>query len=215
MAKRKPPVRKAHRGDRQKLGGRPVKPLVLLAVEGATEREYVKALIANRYGNRIAVRFAPTGDHSSLDNLVASIGREMKEYGAQVKGAWIVCDTDKNACHRVKLEKWLAGSKRHHAVISCPCVEYWFLLHLCESPSSVAAKNAKRELGKCWQWGEYRKGGQVPSELIEATDEAVRRAHQRRKSLGDDADAWNSLQWTDMPELIAWLDELDPGETRH
>lgn len=215
MAKRKPPVRKAHRGDRQKLGGRPVKPLVLLAVEGATEREYVKALIANRYGNRIAVRFAPTGDHSSLDNLVASIGREMKEYGAQVKGAWIVCDTDKNACHRVKLEKWLAGSKRHHAVISCPCVEYWFLLHLCESPSSVAAKKAKRELGKCWQWGEYRKGGQVPPELIEATDDAVRRAHQRRKSLGDDADVWNSPQWTDMPELIVWLDELDPGETRH
>ena len=213
MAKRNPPTRKISRGDRRRFEGKPVKPHVVFAAEGETERAYFHALRTNRYGDRIAFTFSKTRDHSSLTKLVEAIRREGAVGGFGVTGAWIVCDVDENACHKGKLDKWLGESEKHRAAISHPCIEYWFLLHFCESPSSGSAQGVVKELEKAWP--QYRKGGQVPSELIEATDEAVRRAHQRRKSLGDDADAWNSPQWTDMPELIAWLDELDPGETRH
>jgi len=190
-------------------------PLVVFATEGETERAYLKALLTNRYGG-VAFKFVSSRNRSSLINLVDSIRCEEKdEAPSGVAGAWIVCDRDENAPHRAKLEKWLDESERHHAAISHPCLEYWFLLHLCENPSSASAQKAVKELEKAWRWGEYKKGGQAPPELIGATDEAVRRALQRRQSLGDDADAWNSSQWTDMPKLIAWLDELDPGEARH
>lgn len=216
MAKSKSPVRKAHRGDRQKLGGRPVKPLVLLAVEGATEREYAKALIANRYGNRIAVRFAPTRDHSSLDKLVSSIGREMKEYGAHAKGASIVCDTDANACHREKLEGWLSWSERHHAAISHPCIEYWFVLHIKSTSRSLDAQHVVKELDNEWPGGKrYKKGALIPADFIDATEDAIKRVSARRQSLDSGADAWNSPQWTDMPELVEWLDDLDPQSSVH
>lgn len=47
-----------------------------------------------------------------------------------------------------------------------------------------------------------------------ATDRAVSCARQRRSSLDSGADAWNPPQWTDLPELIDWLDELDPKEKK-
>ena len=47
-------------------------------------------------------------------------------------------------------------------------------------------------------------------ELIDATDLASQRVHERRRGLGGGSDAWDSPQWTDMPELIEWLDDLDP-----
>lgn len=216
MAKKKRGTRPGRDRGRREVGDKDLKPLVVFAVEGETERAYVKALIANRYGDRIAFKFAPTGDQSSLTNLVSSIELKIRREGAGVKGAWIVCDRDENAHHRKQLDNWCAESEQHHAAISCPCIEYWFILHIKPNSSSHDARHAVKELDKAWPGGKkYKKGGQVPPELINATDEAVCRAHQRRKSLGGGADAWNSLQWTDMPELIAWLDELDPGETRH
>ncbi len=53
--------------------------------------------------------------------------------------------------------------------------------------------------------GEHKKGGQAPSELIDATDQAVRRADRRWKSLAEGADARSAAQWSDTPEPIARL----------
>ena len=214
MAKKKPLTRKITRGDRKQCEGKPLRPLVLFAAEGETERKYLQSLSASRYGDRIAFTFANTGDRSSLIKLLKEIRREEKENKGYIRGAWIVCDTDENVTHKPKLEKWLGNSDKHHAAVSHPCIEYWLLLHLCANPSSSTAQNAEKELEKNWLWGQYKKGCNISSELIEATDSAVSCARQRRSSLGIGADAWNSPQWTDLPELIDWLDELDPKEKK-
>lgn len=214
MAKKKPLTRKITRGDRKQCEGKPLRPLVLFAAEGETERKYLQSLSASRYGDRIAFTFAKTGDRSSLIKLLKEIRREEKENKGYIRGAWIVCDTDENVTHKPKLEKWLGNSDKHHAAVSHPCIEYWLLLHLCSNPSSITAQNAEKELEKNWRWGQYKKGCNISSELIEATDRAVSCARQRRSSLDIGADAWNSSQWTDLPELIDWLDELDPKEKK-
>lgn len=214
MAKRKPPSRKRTRGDRQRFEGKSLKPLVVFAVEGETERKYLKSLRTSRYGDRIVFEIADTGDRSSLSKLLEEIRQEENKNRGAIKGAWIVCDTDENVIHKPKLEKWLGDSGKHHAAVSHPCIEYWLLLHLCANPSSITAQKAEKELEKNWLWGQYKKGCNISSELIEATDRAVSCARQRRSSLDIDADAWNSSQWTDLPELIDWLDELDPKEKK-
>ena len=187
---------------------------MVFAAEGETERKYLKSLRTSRYGDRIVFAIANTGDRSSLSKLLEKIRYEENKNGGDAKGAWIVCDRDQNEAHKSKLEKWLGNSDKHYAAVSHPCIEYWLLLHLCANPSSSTAQNAEKELEKNWLWGQYKKGCNISSELIEATDSAVSCARQRRSSLGIGADAWNSPQWTDLPELIDWLDELDSKEKK-
>ena len=49
MGKKKAPTRKSSRGLRGNSHSKQVKSLVLFAVEGATEKEYLKALNQHRY----------------------------------------------------------------------------------------------------------------------------------------------------------------------
>lgn len=216
MAKSKTRVRSRQTRGRRIARGRSLKPLVVFAVEGATERVYINALITHRYGNRITPSFAETRDRSSLTNLVSQIESKMQRDGGGAEGAWIVCDTDANACHREKLEEWLSRSERHHAAISHPCIEYWFVLHVKSTSRSLDAQHVVKELNNEWRGGNrYKKGALIPADLIDATEDAIKRASTRRKSLDSGADAWNSPQWTDMPELVEWLDDLDPQNGVH
>lgn len=216
MAMSKNHVRSGQNRGRRVPRGRSLKPLVVFAVEGATERVYINALITDRYGNRITPSFAETRDKSSLANLVSEIKRKMKRDGAAAEGAWIVCDTDANACHREKLEEWLSQSERHHAAISHPCIEYWFVLHFKVTARSLDAQHVVKELDKEWLGGKsYKKGASIPFDLTNATDNAIKRVRTRRQSLDSGADVWNSPQWTDMPELVEWLDVLDPQSSVH
>ena len=211
MAKSKNHVRSGQNRGRRVPRGRSLKPLVVFAVEGATERVYINALITRRYGNRIAPLFAERRGKSSLNDLVSEIERKMQQDGGAAEEAWIVCDTDANACHREKLEEWLSRSERHHAAISHPCIEYWFVLHVKSTSRSLDAQRVVKELDKEWLGGKsYKKGASIPADLIDATEEAIKHVRTRRQSLDSGADAWDSPQWTDMPELIEWLDELDP-----
>lgn len=210
MAKSKNHVRSRQNRGHRVTRGRSPKPLVVFAVEGATERVYINALIAHRYGNRIAPLFAETRDKSSLTNLVSEIKRKMQRDGGTAEGAWIVCDTDANACHREQLETWLSQSERHRVAISHPCIEYWFVLHFKVTARSLEAQHVVKELEKEWPGGKsYKKGAPIPPDLINATENAIKRVRTRRQSLDSGADVWNSSQWTDMPELVEWLDDLD------
>ena len=216
MAKGKTCVRSRQTRGRRVPRGRSLKPLVVFAVEGATERVYINALITHRSGNRIAPSFAETRDRSSLTNLVSQIKSKMQRDGSGAEGAWIVCDTDANACHREQLEEWLLESERHHVAISHPCIEYWFVLHVKVTARSLDAQQAVKELDKEWLGGKnYRKGASIPPDLINATENAIKRVRTRRQSLDSGAGPWNSLQWTDMPELVEWLDDVDRQSSAH
>ena len=113
MGKKMVPTRKASRGFRGRSHSKQVKPLVLLAVEGATEKEYLKALNQHRYRGAFAFDFCRSGDESSLKNLLVNVKRKAVELGSEsVSGAWIVCDVDENRPHAKNLQKWLTEQSR-------------------------------------------------------------------------------------------------------
>lgn len=209
--KKRAPTRHSSRGKRGKSFDKAPRPVVVLAVEGATEREYLKALNQCRYRGAFAFDFCRNRDKSSLKNLIASIKRKAEDGGRDgAAGAWIICDVDDNAPHIPDLENWLAGVSgcRRAVALSNPCIEAWFVYHCSDTCVSKEASPVLKELERVWVQGAYVKGMVIPDWLIERTDQACARVKQRRKSFQRGATAWDSGPWSDMPELIAWLDRL-------
>ena len=210
---KKAPTRKASRGFRGRSHSKQVKPLVLLAVEGATEKKYLKALNQHRYRGAFAFDFCGSGDESSLKNLLVNVKRKAAELGPEsVSGAWIVCDVDENRPHAKNLQKWLTEQSRlpRGVVLSNPCIEAWFVYHCANTCSSRTAVSACKELENKWKQGTYSKGMSIPEWLIDQTDDACSRVKHRRTSFAKGVTAWDAAPWSDMPELIAWLDRLRP-----
>ena len=211
--KKQAPTRHSSRGKRGKSFDKAPRPVVILAVEGATEREYLKALNQWRYRGAFAFDFCRNRDKSSLKNLIVSIKRKADDVGRDsAAGAWIVCDVDDNAPHIHDLENWLAGVSGYlrAVALSNPCIEAWFVYHCADVCSSRTASAVVEELLSKWERGAYEKATEIPQWLIDQTDEACSRVQQRRLSFAQGATAWDEAPWSDMPELIAWLDQLSP-----
>ena len=81
MGKKKAPTRKSSRGLRGNSHSKQVKSLVLFAVEGATEKEYLKALNQHRYRGAFALDFCGSGSssESSLKNLLVNVKRKASD----------------------------------------------------------------------------------------------------------------------------------------
>ncbi len=213
--KRQAPTRKTSRGFRGRSHSKPVKPIVVLAVEGATEKQYLNALNQHLYGRAFSFTFCRNNSKSSLKNLVEIMGEKVKELereGISISGAWIICDVDVNKPHRAILKKWLSEKTdfHHGAALSNPCIEAWFVYHCADVCSSGTASAVVEELVSKWERGAYEKAMEIPQWLIDHTDEACLRVQRRRASFAQGATAWDGAPWTDMPELIAWLDRLRP-----
>ena len=211
--KKQAPTRHSSRGKRGKSFDKAPRPVVILAVEGATEREYLKALNQWRYRGAFAFDFCRNRDKSSMKNLIVSIKRKADDVGRDgAAGAWIVCDVDDNAPHIHDLENWLAGVSGYlrAVALSNPCIEAWFVYHCADVCSSRTASAVVEELLSKWERGAYEKAMEIPQWLIDQTDDACSRVKHRRTSFAKGVTAWDEAPWTDMPELIAWLDQLSP-----
>lgn len=211
--KKQAPTKHSSRGKRGKSFDKAPRPVVILAVEGATEREYLKALNQWRYRGAFAFDFCRNRDKSSLKNLIVSIKRKADDVGRDgAAGAWIVCDVDDNAPHIHDLENWLAGVSGYlrAVALSNPCIEAWFVYHCADVCSSRTAGAVVEELLSKWERGAYEKAMEIPQWLIDQTDDACSRVKHRRTSFAKGVTAWDEAPWTDMPELIAWLDQLSP-----
>ncbi len=142
-----------------------------------------------------------------------NVKRKAAELGPEsVSGAWIVCDVDENRPHAKNLQKWLTEQSRlpRGVVLSNPCIEAWFVYHCADVCSSWTASAVVEELVSKWERGAYEKAMEIPQWLIDHTDEACLRVQRRRASFAQGVTAWDEAPWTDMPELIAWLDQLSP-----
>ncbi len=211
--KKEVPTRKSSRGKRSESFEKDVKPLVIFAVEGKTEREYLKALNQSRYGSGFSFEFCPTFDKASAKNLLVSIKRKLRDLGRDGgAGAWIVCDVDQNIAHAKGLQEWLEerSTLPRGVVLSNPCIEAWFVYHCADVCSSRTASAVVEELISKWERGAYEKAMEIPQWFIERTDAACSRVKHRRVSFEKGATVWDEAPWTDIPELIAWLDQLRP-----
>lgn len=212
---KKAPTRKSSRGFRGRTHSKQVKPLVVLAVEGATEKQYLNALNQHLYGRAFSFTFCRNDSKSSLKNLVEIMGGKVKELEREsipISGAWIICDVDVNKPHRAILKKWLSEKTdfHHGAALSNPCIEAWFVYHCTDVCSSGTASAVVEELVSKWERGAYEKAMEIPQWFIEGTDAACSRVKHRRASFEKGTTVWDEAPWTDMPELIAWLDQLSP-----
>lgn len=196
---------RSKRGSRQRRER--VKPLVLVIAEGDTEREYVKALASKRYDGCIVFKFKGKPGHASLVNLV----REARKHSCssfpktdQVS-IWIICDYDDNTTHKNKLENWVRSGKCHRSAVSYPCIEYWFLLHYTNKKKPNNARDARRHLEEQVN-GEYEKG-ELPTGLIEKTDDALRHARVHTDPIAE-GKVWPTSRCSQLPRFIEFLDSL-------
>lgn len=138
--------------------------------------------------------------------------KELERESISISGAWIICDADVNQPHRAILKKWLSEKMdfHHGAALSNPCIEAWFVYHCADVCSSRTASAVVEELVSKWERGAYEKAMEIPQWLIDHTDEACLRVQRRRASFAQGVTAWDEAPWSDMPELIAWLDQLRP-----
>lgn len=197
----------ANRGRRT--GKRPVKVRVVFAVEGESEKSYLQALLRVRYDEHFTFVFWNKRDQPSLKNLVEVCRRHQADGEDPGAGIWIVGDTDRNLDHRPQLEDWL-GAAPHlaHAALTDPCLELWLLLHYADPKAAYDAHGAAKELQK--HLPGYAKGRPLPSDLINRTDDALRRMAARGTSSGTDG-CWPGPRVSQLPELIRWLDGLIPA----
>lgn len=168
MGEKKAPTRKSSRGLRGNSHSKQVKSLVLFAVEGATEKEYLKALNQHRYRGAFALDFCGSGSssESSLKNLLVNVKRKASDLGSDnVSGAWIVCDVDENQPHAENLEKWLTERSRlsRGVVLSNPCIEAWFVYHCANTCSSRTAGSALKRCKTNGSREPTRRGWSFPS----------------------------------------------------
>lgn len=185
--------------------GRLPKERVVFCVEGESEKVYIRALVEGRYGDAIVPVFWARKRESSLRNLIETARRRAKNEDIG-RGVWILCDTDQNDVHRPMLEDWLEkGRGNCYAAVTDPCLEYWLLLHYVDSPHCGNVGAAQDELKK--HLPHYVKGKTLPRALIHETDRAVRRERMRQTS-ADTSGIWPGHRCSQIPDLIAWLDEL-------
>ena len=191
--------RRGHRSVGQRLRA----ALVLFAVEGKTEWEYLLALQQARYDRRLAFRPVARSDKTSLRNLVEAARRaERENRGCHV---WIVCDTDKNSDHRERVESWLEENDHHHLALTHPSFEYWLLRHIDGEGSPQTAAQAENELKK--RMPDYQKGARFHTSFVEKIESACERECKRRSSIGE-PDLWAGDPGTTCHDMIAFLDFL-------
>lgn len=172
-------------------------------MEGASERAYLQGLIEHRYDDVIVPVFWGGKGKSSLRNLVEEVRRRSRTEDCG-KSVWIVCDTDQNQVHKPMVEAWLKDDPDlHHTAVSDPCLEYWLALHYQRASIPTDAAAARTELTKFLP--AYKKGGELPKTLFDATQVAVDR-ERRRQSSADSKDPWEASGSSQLLMLIEWMD---------
>lgn len=197
-----------HQQQRRQRGRRPVQTrlqaeLVLFAVEGKTEKEYLTALQKERYDHRLAFQQIASLNKTSLRNLVEAARKAEK--GNRNRHIWIVCDTDENAAHRDLLHEWLEVSERHHVALTHPSIEYWILQHYCDAGAPQTAHDAVRKLREYVP--KYKKGMTFSDAVLKSVDAACDRENRRRPN-GDEHELWDRCAGTTCHKMIAFLDDL-------
>lgn len=162
----------------------PPRKRVLIITEGKkTEMQYFDTL-KRRFGLTGVQPYHPNCvDPDSLVDFAIERKRTMQSTGQEpFDEIWIVCDTEgRHSIYRKKLPGAKEKAKRNgiHFAVSCPCFEFWLLLHYvyttAELPDADAACKALRK-----HWRNYGKAVPPPSDLMDKVYDAVKRARRIR-----------------------------------
>ena len=180
------------RGKIERLGSKPrrTKPVILIVTEGEkSEPKYFEHFRTRQ--NNVEVRVVPNSKNGSKTdylNLIRKASRICKDDDLSSKSGdsvWIIADGDVNyqAADAVKKKnealtqaRATAEKEAYSLLISNPCFELWYLLHLryttAHLPDYDAVKKALEQAGI----KDYEKHNDLYEQLASETLEAIKRA---------------------------------------
>ena len=180
------------RGKIERRGSKPrrTKPVILIVTEGEkSEPKYFEHFRTRQ--NNVEVRVVPNsknGGKTDYLNLIRKASRICKDDDLSPKSGdsvWIVADGDVNyqAADAIKKKnaaltqaRATAEKEAYSLLISNPCFELWYLLHLryttAHLPDYDAVKKALEQAGI----KDYEKHNDLYEQLVSETIEAIKRA---------------------------------------
>ena len=180
------------RGKIERRGSKPrrTKPVILIVTEGEkSEPKYFQHFRTRQ--NNVEVRVVPNsknGCKTDYLNLIRKASRICKEDDLTPKSGdsvWIITDGDVNYQAKDAVKKknealaWartIAEKEAYSLLISNPCFELWYLLHLRYTTAHLqdygAVKKALEQAGI----KDYEKHSDLYEQLVSETSEAIKRA---------------------------------------
>jgi hypothetical protein len=181
-----------------------LKPLYVIAIEGAvTEEIYFKSIFRNK-NIRMKILTTSSGD-SSPDKVLKRLNQYRREYSAASNELWLVIDRDswnQNTLNKVKKE---CKDKGYNFILSNPCFELWLLLHQANPKQPLTCANCETELKKLITG--YTKSN-YKSEIIK---DNVNLAIDNAKTLGNE----NNIQNPPNTAVYKLVEELLKEETNN
>ena len=178
---------------------RQTKPVILIVTEGEKSEPNYFANFRTRQTN-IEVRVVPNSKNGGKTDYASLIRKAVKictDDGLSPNGGdsvWIVADADvnyqaadavnkKNAALSEARKK--AGKESFELVLSNPCFELWYLLHLRYTTAHLPDYDAMRKSLEQAGITDYEKRNDLYEQLVSHTSEAIERAKRLEKFHAD------------------------------
>lgn len=206
---------------------RRIKPVILIITEGEkSEPKYFEHFRTRQ--NNIELRVVPNsrkGSKTDYASLIRKANRICEDDGVSSSfgdSVWIVADADvnyqaadavnkKNAALSEARKK--AGRKSFELILSNPCFELWYLLHLRYTTAHLPDYDAVRKALEQAGITDYEKHNDLYERLVSHTSEAVERAKRLEKFHTDNGSTLplgiNANPYTEVYKLVEKLAPIE------
>lgn len=198
---------------------RTFKKVVRIYCEGITEKNYLRALIADRFKG-ITVEVLPKLKNKT-EVMLDAILEELKSAEIEdLMGLFLVMDMDvvhkdKKMPLYLRRKKEMVSLKQDklHFVESQPCIEYWFLLHFVFTDKIfVNCEEVMKELKKKDRLPDYKKTDNYTQRVYEALKKDISKAMDNSlKGCSKKRQRGEQHSYTRMHEMIEALDRIHKG----
>lgn len=194
---------------------RSVKPRLLILCEGATERNYFKAMrededyTVRMMATDITILSAKNPTPEQIVKEATKKGKEAKQDQNPYKAIWLVFDHDNHPHRREAYDKAIKDELEIKVAFSAICFETWYLLHF--EKSAKAYPNASKLIATLKKYyPSYQKAKQNDFlNLKPHLAKAMANASWLKKRIERDAaHITDSNPWTDVDSLIEYLSNL-------
>ena len=191
-------------GESRKRKIRYAKKVLLIVVEGGTEKKYFSNYNRERKkGFRISVENTKDTDAVSLARVAERKRRDLDD----TDEVWCVFDVDSQKDKALEQARQIGVKNDFKICVSNPCFELWYLLHYGYFDGKMTSREAEGRLRN--YIADYRKNSDFFSRLDPKTGEAVKNAERlNKKYKKDDLLSVKSNPSTQVFALVNRIKEL-------
>lgn len=195
--------------------GRAKKPVVLFVAGGRqTERQYVKGVLQPAFPGLVLKVIAKDVDPLTLARHALKIkDQELEGYAA----VFVITDVDDFSAERLRDAEALCTKSGMALVVSNPCFEVWLVDHDRPCPAGCYERVAVQRMARDLGFTAGRRDKEIETETLMGKVEGAcenalggRSTEMQRARYGL-SDLAGFAPWTDMPEVIAKLHQLEDG----